>query len=403
MRLKVARSAADVLSAMSRRAGRGEGGVIGGRAMLALVPDAARVLAADRDVVLVSGTNGKTTTSAMLAAAWRTLGAVTTNDNGANIPAGITTALANSDSERVVLETDEAWVPWTVSMTAPRMAVLLNLSRDQLDRHHEVEKLSRVWRPAVIDLDVVVANADDPHVVWAAQAARRQVWVAAGQRWNQDAVVCPRCGGRCTYAETGWSCTCGLQRPRPDWWVEGDELVSRSGQRVRSKLALPGAANLSNAAMAVAAATELGVEPQAAANAMTDISTVAGRYAVFERDGRRARLLLAKNPAGWLEMLSMIQDSPGPAAIVFNSEGVDGLDPSWLYDVPFEQLRGRQVVVTGRRATDMLVRLRFARVDGAQAYPKLTEALAALPEGPVDVLANYSAFQQARAELSNGQ
>jgi UDP-N-acetylmuramyl tripeptide synthase len=135
---------------------------------------------------------------------------------------------------------------------------------------------------------------------------------------------------------------------------------------------------------------------------MTDISTVAGRYAVFDRDGRRARLLLAKNPAGWLETLSMIRDSDAPVAIVFNSEGVDGRDPSWLYDVSFEGLRGRQVVVSGRRATDMLVRLRFARVDHVQAYPRLTEALATLPPGPVDVLANYTAFQEARAELGHG-
>lgn len=387
---------------MSRRAGRGEGGVIGGRAILALVPDAPKVLADDRDVVLVTGTNGKTTTSAMLTAALRTQGKVAANDNGANTPAGLTATLATRDADRVVLEIDEAWLPWAVTMTAPRTAVLLNLSRDQLHRHHEVEKLARLWRSAADGLEVVIANTDDPHVVWAAQAARRQIWVAAGQRWNQDAVVCPRCGGRCTYAETGWSCACGLRRPDPDWWVDGETLVSHS-EKVNLRLALPGDANRSNAAMAVAAAVDHGVDPQAAADAMTDISTVAGRYAVFDRDGRQARLLLAKNPAGWLETLSMIRDSDAPVAIVFNSEGVDGRDPSWLYDVSFEGLRGRQVVVSGRRATDMLVRLRFARVDHVRAYPRLTEALATLPPGPVDVLANYTAFQEARAELGHAQ
>jgi hypothetical protein len=99
----------------------------------------------------------------------------------------------------------------------------------------------------------------------------------------------------------------------------------------------------------------------------------------------------------------MVSDGDTPVALVFNSQGVDGRDPSWLYDVPFDALRGHGVVVTGRRATDMLVRLRMAGLGTARAYPALADALAALPPGPVDVLANYSAFQEARRELTRAR
>jgi UDP-N-acetylmuramyl tripeptide synthase len=365
--------------------------------ILALAPGAIEALSTDRDVTLVSGTNGKTTTTAMLAAALRTQGAVTTNANGANTPAGLTAALAASDASLAVLETDEGWLPRTVSEAHPRTAVLLNLSRDQLHRHHEVKKLVRAWRDATDALDMIVANADDPDVVWPAMAAKKQVWVACGQRWIQDAIVCPRCGGPCTRTGTAWGCECGLRRPTPDWWLEGDYLVSRT-TRVRLSIPLPGLANLANAAMAVATAAHHGVDPKVAAEAVATIDTVAGRYAVFEHEGREARLLLAKNPAGWLEALSMLRPDT-PLALVFNSDGVDGRDPSWLYDVSFDSLQDRPVAVAGRRATDMLVRLRMAGLDDAESYPTLRDALRALPTGPVDVLANYTAFQDARREL----
>ncbi|MGN6130208.1 MAG: DUF1727 domain-containing protein, partial [Nocardioidaceae bacterium] len=99
-------------AALSRATGRGGGGVIGGRVVLALAPEAPRALADGRDVTLVSGTNGKTTTSALLTAALGTLGAADANADGGNTPPGLTTALSRGDAKRVVLETDEGWLPW---------------------------------------------------------------------------------------------------------------------------------------------------------------------------------------------------------------------------------------------------------------------------------------------------
>ena len=390
---------AHAASSLSRVTGRGSGGVIGGRVILAIAPEATRSLAAGRDVTLVTGTNGKTTTTAFVAAGLRTLGPVDSNADGANTPAGLTTTLADGTAGRVVLESDEGWLPWTVARVAPTTVVLLNLSRDQLSRHHEVSLLASAWRRAIPGVETAVANVDDPYTVWPALAARRQVWVAAGQRWTQDSLTCPACGGRCQRDATGWSCTCGLRRPEPDWWLEGDDLVSSQG-RFSLDLSVPGRFNRANAAMAVAAAAAAGAEPGAALTAMRDIRAVGGRYASYEVNGRQVRLLLAKNPAGWLELLDLVRVGTRPLVLAFNSEGVDGRDPSWLYDVPFEELAGRPIVVVGRRATDLRVRLELAGIPAAVAPGGLLDALAMLPAGPVDVLSNYTAFQDARREVA---
>lgn len=373
--------------------------MIGGRVLLKLAPEATRELAADRFVALVSATNGKSTTTAMLTAALRTQGPVDTNAEGANTPPGVTTTLAHGSADRVVLETDEGWLPWVATSVRPAMALLLNLSRDQLTRNPEVAFISHAWQPAMVDVPLAVANADDPDVVWPALSARRQVWVAMGQRWTEDSLVCPACGSRCQRDGGGWACvSCDLARPDPDWWLEGDDVVSRE-LRIPLRLALPGEANRANAAIAVAAAAEAGVDPTVAANALASISEVAGRYAETAVDGHQVRMLLAKNPAGWLEATRMVTETSSPIVLAFNSEGVDGRDPSWLYDVSFEALRGRAVTVCGRRGTDMTVRLEIDGFTDVEQFPDLAGALGGTPPGPVDVVANYSAFQDARRWL----
>ncbi len=399
VRLRVARAAGRATAALSRRTGRGSGGVVGGRVILRLAPEAVRAMAASRDVLTVSGTNGKTTTTALLAAAMRADRPTDTNADGANTPPGLATTLSSGDAGTAVLEVDEGWLPWTIQQTAPSTVVLLNLSRDQLSRHHEVGKVATAWHSGVADVPVVVANADDPDIVWAASAAHTQVWVGAGLRWKDDSVVCPRCGGSCKHDEEHWACmSCELARPKPDWWLEGDDLVCASG-RWPLRLPLPGHVNRANAALAAAAAASRGVDPAAAVEAFRSVSTVAGRYSVVDYHGRHTRLMLAKNPASWVEALDMVDGRDVPLVLTFNSEGVDGRDPSWLYDVAFDRLAGRRIVVTGRRATDLRVRLLLDDVtsDGA---PTLTAALDALPAGEVDVVGNYTAFQEARKELA---
>ncbi|WP_345483098.1 MurT ligase domain-containing protein [Actinopolymorpha pittospori] len=409
MRAKLAVSVSRGVAAISRATGRGDGSVIGGRIGLAIDPGLLARLATGRQIALVSGTNGKTTTTRLSAAAIGVLGTVATNSFGANLPNGHAAALAQAgDTPYAVLEVDEHYLPHAWSATRPMVVAMLNLTRDQLDRAKEVAMLAKLWRDTVRGRPVhVVANADDPMVVWAASAAQEVTWVAAGQRWHDDSAVCPECGSAIArvIGETGdatdWRCTgCALARPQPQWWLDGDSVVDPAGERHDVKLRLPGRVNRANAAMALAVAEHFGVRACDALPRLAEITSVAGRYAMVERDGKAIRLLLAKNPAGWLEAFDMADHTPTLLSI--NARDPDGLDTSWLYDVDFSSLRGRRVLITGDRAYDLGVRLTVNGVAFTHV-PSFGAALTALPDGRMEVIANYTAFQQIRAELNRVQ
>jgi lipid II isoglutaminyl synthase (glutamine-hydrolysing) len=405
LRTRVASGAGGAVAALSRGLGRGGGSVIGGRAILALDPRALQHLARDRAVALVTGTNGKTTTTSLLTAALATQAPVVTNVLGANLPAGLAAALAAAPAVSVAaLEVDEAWLGRVVEATAPKVAVLLNLSRDQLDRNNEVRRLSSSWRSVFAGRSetLVVANADDPLVAWAATTAPQVTWVGAGQPWTADAAGCPSCGGRILFADDGWSCSgCDFRRPPLDMWLDADAVVTATGGRFPLHLALPGRANRANAAMAAAAADCFGVPHAAALAAMAATDQVAGRYRTVNVGGTCARLLLAKNPAGWLEMFDLLAPPPTPVVIAINARIADGKDPSWLWDVPFERLQGRLVVATGERSRDLAVRLLYADVEHRHE-PDLVAAIRVARAPEVDVVANYTSFQQLSARVGRG-
>lgn len=402
LRVRTAVLASRGASFLSRRLRGGSGTVIGGRVLLGGAPDAVAALSRGRRISLVSGTNGKTTTTALLAAALSGAGPVGSNRDGANTSTGVAGTLVTSSADRLALEIDEAWLPWALRETDAAAVVLTNLTRDQLTRHHEVGSLARTWHAALLGVPLVVANADDPGVVWPAMAARAQVWVAAGQAWTGDSVVCPRCGGRCRREAADWGCTsCGLARPRPDWWLEGNTLTDGKA-RISLELDLPGRFNLGNAALAVVAATADDVPPEVAVGRLAGLASVAGRFERRHSGPHDLRLMLAKNPAGWMEMVQLMAPERHPVVLCFNADGVDGRDPSWLYDVSFSALRGRQILVQGRRATDLLVRLELDGVTARHVAGPLATALADMPPGRVDVVANYTAFQGVRAELARG-
>jgi UDP-N-acetylmuramyl tripeptide synthase len=154
-----------------------------------------------------------------------------------------------------------------------------------------------------------------------------------------------------------------------------------------------------NASMALAAAAAMGADPAPAAAALSDVDDVAGRYRTAHVGATEVRLLLAKNPAGWVEALDMLAPAPQPVIVSINARIADGHDPSWLWDVPFERLGGRFVVATGQRRLDLAVRLRYAEVEHVVAT-SLAEAVQACDAPHVDVAANYTAFQEHLEELS---
>lgn len=408
LRSRAALVAGRAVSKVSQLAGRGEGTVIGGLVALRLDPSIAAELAAPMRVVLVSGTNGKTTTTRLIAEGLSTAAPTASNHTGSNLANGIAGALLRSpDATLAALEVDEAVVPWALEMVHPEVVVLLNLSRDQLDRMHEVRATADRWRAALAAAPprTVVANADDPLVVFAV-GDLPVVWVSAGLAWALDASACPWCGALVMFpggggTSGGWRCdTCGRTRPMCAYAL-GDTLVETPHGPVELDLALPGRSAAANATIALAAVEQLEVDPARALERWRSIRSIEGRYERVSHHGAELHLHLAKNPAGWVDVLGLVGETDDPVILGFNAQVQDGRDPSWIWDVPMELLAGRPVVCFGERATDLAVRLAYAEVDVTVA-DSLADAAELAGPGPVELIANYSSFQQVRGELARG-
>jgi len=289
-------------------------------------------------------------------------------------------------------------MPAMLEATSARVVTLLNLSRDQMDRAAEIWLLARRWRAALAGADCrVIANADDPLVAWAAGQARNVTWVAAGQRWHDDSWCCPNCGSHLLRDGEDWHCgECPNRRPPVSWVLAGEEVIDPSGRARPLDLILPGRANRSNAVIALAVAEVFGVGVTQAIGAVRQVRSVAGRYTQVRRRGSDLRLLLAKNPAGWLEALDILAPAPVPVILAVNAQVPDGRDTSWLWDVDYRRLRGRPVFVTGERRLDLAVRLEADEVASCMVGG-VDEAVDLAHSTSMDVIANYTAFQQIRA------
>ncbi len=376
--------------------------MIGGLIALQIDKTIMKQLGRGRRTVLITGTNGKSTTTRMTTAALSTLGAVATQADGANMDAGIVAALsAHRGAPLAAIEVDELHLPHVTDALDPAAVVLLNLSRDQLDRVGEINMIERRLRAGLAKHPntVVIANCDDVLVTSIAYDHPNVVWVAAGSGWSMDATSCPRSGEPIVWEGSHWRSTgADFARPEPNWWLDGDDLVGPEGLRLPLTLALPGRANRGNAAQAVAAAVALGAEPAQSATAVGTVREIAGRYRTVQVGEHAARLLLAKNPAGWQEALSMIEPGSAGLVIAVNGQVPDGEDLSWLWDVRFEHFEGVQVVAAGERATDLAVRLTYAGVEHT-TVPNPLRAIASCPAGHVEVLANYTAFRDLNRDL----
>lgn len=409
VRLRAGTLAGDAAALASRLLKRGSGASIRGQLLTRIAPDAFGSLLQGRRIVAVTGTNGKTTTTHFVAAAIRqALGAdsprLVTNADGANLHYGIASELAkHRHADIAVLETDERVIPDLLAKSRPEVLVMLNFSRDQLDRNFEIKFLARAWRDALeragADGPAVVANSDDPLVTWAAEKAHHVVWVDTAASWSADAALCPACGAILDRREpvgdvTGaWDCpNCELTEQKASYLVQGDRIVTPDGRTIAPDLNVPGKFNVSNAACALAACHLMGVDTDTALIGFRTVSAPAGRFATATFGATTARLLLAKNPAGWLEALPLATSDTVVLAI--DAIAADGNDPSWLWDVDYEQLQGRHVIVTGPRAYDLAVRLEYAEVDH-EVIIDLQKALdAAASASPIDLISTYTPFQQ---------
>lgn len=385
--------------------------MVGGKTALRIDSNLLSELSRGKRVVLITGTNGKSSTTKFVAQALRSRGDVATNQNGDNMTTGILTALMNSPhAPYCALEVDEMHLPAIAEQTHPEAFVLLNLSRDQLDRIGEIGVVEERIRKAVDSQPgaVVVANCDDPLISSAAWDAPHVEWVAVGAPWMADSASFPRTGTVVIRENDSWTVDGSDQysRPTPDWVIEGGPdgsfvLTGANGTQVALNPGLPGRANRGNAAQAAVAALSLGVAPAEVSRALEEVTAVAGRYQVYDVDGRIVRLLVAKNPAGWQEAMTMVTPGTEQLVIAVNGQVPDGEDLSWLWDVDFGALKKLSVgsiIASGERAADLAVRLEYAQLP-CSVVEKPIDAIRKFSPGKVELLGNYTAFRDVKKEI----
>ncbi len=453
-RARLAVAAGKAVAAVSRRLGRG-GSTFPGAVALRLDPGLLGKLARRHPLgnVLVTGTNGKTTTARLLSGMVQAAGfTVAHNRTGANLFRGIAAAFLQATEPGAprdlgLAEADEATVPRAAREIRPRLVLVTNLFRDQLDRYGELERTAALVRQGLAWLGaggVAVLNADDPLVASLGEGLGAAVVYfgvegnGGGQEGDgrdsglvrvADARYCVSCGRRYAYARVRyahmgeWACPgCGRRRPRPDVAVlaahpEGGgmrlRLATPAGE-VWARLPLPGLYNAYNAAAAAAAAFALGLPLPAVTQALETAHVSFGRMEVIAARGRELVIALVKNPAGCDQVLrTLLADRAGEkrALIAINDLLADGRDVSWLWDVEFEALAARAgefafLGTTGLRAEEMALRLKYAgfppervAVEGDLARA-LDRALAATPEGGrLWLLPTYTALLEARRVL----
>ncbi|MHB8510829.1 MAG: MurT ligase domain-containing protein [Actinomycetota bacterium] len=394
MRTRLAVASGKVAGKVSRITRRGEGAQISGRVALAIAPQAIGELSRGQKICLVSGTNGKSTTTGLINAALRLHGVrVASNETGANMESGFVIPLSEP-ADWHVIEIDEDVLVRALRSVAPATLVLTNISRDQLDRHPETTSLASKIRLALEATPGVrvIGNASDPLVVWAAGSARA-IWVEVGLPWKVDAQACPACFSLLSWNDEKFSCRCGFTQPRAVAALHQNDLVFDDGRLVHLELSVPGDWNFRNAALATVALEAMGYDPTLLAKHFGSVASVGTRYSTRRLpDGRMARIIMGKNAAGWAENLTYLRGRKQAGVVIaINANSADGRDTSWLWDVPFELLRGHSVAASGERFLDISARLHYAEVEHVvEQDPMLAATMVRGDE--VDILPTYSAY-----------
>ena len=423
---------ARAVGAVSRLSRRGGGTTLPGKLLWKTDPGAIDRLAARLPLgsVLVSATNGKTTTAAMAAEILRPRLPLAHNASGANLVSGVASTLLGSRGAKLGLfEVDEAALPEVARRVRPRAVVLGNLFRDQLDRYGELELVAERWRDAVAALPEaqLVVNADDPLLGELARGRDRVLTFGlddprharSSLQHAADSTYCGVDGTPYEYATAyvghlgDYRCpTCGRSRLPLDVAAREIELrgldgsaftlVSPSGS-VRIELGLPGLYNVYNAVAAAALATALDVPLDDVARGLERFVAAFGRFERIPIGDRRLLMLLIKNPAGANEAIRTLLDGASPrlAVIALNDEIADGRDVSWIWDADFEPLLAglERTVVSGSRAAELALRFAYGGLerDRIEVAPDLQQALdrglALTPAGgELVVLPTYTAM-----------
>ena len=454
VRQSAAIGASKATLAVLRRSGRGGGTAAPGLVALQIDPGVVDSIARQLSdgAVVVAGTNGKTTTSRLIADILEASGrTVIHNRSGSNLARGVAATFVEHASLRgepageiAVIEADEAALPEILRLVRPRLLVLNNLFRDQLDRYGELNTISDRWKTTFATLPAttrLIVDVDDPTLATitadivaprTAFGLRAPAYALDALPHAADAAVCRRCGAELIYRALylghlgDWYCArCGYERPPLD--VSGVDVrldgmtalsmsIDSAAHAIRDvTVGVPGIYNAYNVTAAVAAGFALGVEPDTIRRALEGFRSPFGRAERIDWRGRELSILLVKNPVGFNEVLRTItgggQELAAPTLIVINDEIADGRDVSWLWDVDFEMLAAgsRPIATAGIRGADMANRLKYAGVDESRLIPldgpierALTDFLDRTRDAKaVSILPTYTAMLAIREALAS--
>lgn len=403
----------------------GGGTNLPGQLALKLRPDILKRLVRGYHVILVTGTNGKTTTTAILQNILRQTGKRAVNStSGANMKGGVVSCLIRNfpllgkvDGDYAVLEVDEAYMRHITGEIEPEVIAVTNIFRDQLDRYGETDKTLELITDACKKAPnaTLVLNADEALLSDIIPGANSfyygfEVPIRDGTMSHEE-IYCKKCGGLLTHSFItfnhlgNYTCTaCEFNRPALDIGINSVRNVSADGSSVtigEMSLTIPqaGAYNIYNALCAAACARVLGVSDTDIKKGIEGQKSKFGRQETVQVDSTSVRIILIKNPAGAAEAIASILPDTDPVTIgvLLNDNVGDGTDISWVYDVEFEILRNmhcNQFMVAGTRRYDMAVRLKVAGFDHLKVYEDYDSLLKGLQEaeGKVYLFVTYSAM-----------
>ena len=372
MRLKIAVLIAKFAALLSKRILRRSGETISGRVLLALYPRAITELSKNKKIICVSGTNGKTSTTKALVSIISSiskLGTVATSPSGSNLERGVAAALMQK-SDFAVLEVDELHLSRVIEEAKPKVVLLLNLTRDQLHRMHEVKRVADRWAKSASAAPgtLFVGDVDDQFVAVALNSAAQSKRISFGGRKHQDGAVCPSCGKYLKWVRNNYKCPCGLTNSNPDEIFEAGSAAFRN-------------ATMANVVGKYLGANLIAVDEKSLERSVDQIHA-----------GVKVNIRLTKNPASWTEALKSVAGDN--AVLIVNAREVDVIDTSWLWDISFSGLSGKRVVVCGERALDIAYRLHVEGIE-AEITSSFKDAISKFESGAsVQVLAAYTAFHE---------
>ena len=427
-----------------RMTGRG-GTALPGKAARVFAKDILEVTSAGMEIIVVTGTNGKTTTSRMLEHALTASGhPCLANKSGANLLSGVTaeiscnaTWLGKPRTHYAVIECDEGALKQVVPLIHPKVIVVTNLFRDQLDRYGEVTHTVEQIRMGIrqVPETVLCLNADDSLVASLADGVPNPVvWFGldtpVGEQKDaaiSDAKYCIKCGTAYqyhyhTYAHLGdfYCPKCGYHRQPTSVAVTAIDKIASDGSRVRLRLGdetqevqigLPAVYNIYNAVAAVCAYTSFGLPAGEILNSLSDVHSSFGRMETFRVGEQKAQMILVKNPAGCNQALAYVASLEEDFNLMFclNDRTADGHDISWIWDADYEQIAEdahvQRIYVSGDRAEDMQLRLKYAGIQENKIVlcKENDDLLKVMQESslPSFILPNYTSMLALRKVLSD--